>query len=102
MLDQDVQESRDAHLDTSQGQSKGKRGQPPMLYRLRSVQVVVDRLRAEAVPFATGRNSRMNKLVREWLNEHAATSPDNRKSRRKQVSPDAVRYLLKTIKGLDD
>jgi hypothetical protein len=44
----------------------------------------------------------MNKLLREWLNERAAKSRDSRKSRRKQVSSDAVQHILKQIKGLAD
>ena len=71
-----------------------------MLERLRVGSLIVDRLRAEGVPFATGRNSRMNKLVRERLNEMAARSPDARKSRRKQVSADAVQDMLRKIKEL--
>jgi hypothetical protein len=51
--DQDVQQRRDAALETLQRQSKGKHGQPPMVERLRSARIVVDRLRAEGVPFAT-------------------------------------------------
>jgi hypothetical protein len=70
------------------------------LVRLRVVRIMVDRLQAEGVPFATSRTSQMNKLVREWLNEMAARSRDTRKSRRKKLTADAVRHLLKQIKAL--
>jgi hypothetical protein len=73
-----------------------------MLERLRSVRIIVDRLQSEGVHFATARNSQMNQFVREWLNERAARSPDSRKSRRNQVTADAVQRLLKQIKGLGD
>jgi hypothetical protein len=102
VVDKEVQDRRDATLDALDQQSKGKRGQPPALGRLPYVQIIVDRLRAEGVPFATSRNSRMNRLVRQWLNERAASSRDTRKSRRKKLSPDAVHCLLKQIKRLDD
>ena len=43
-----------------------------MLVRLRVGCIIVDRLVAEGVRFATARDSRMNKRVRERLNELAA------------------------------
>ena len=73
-----------------------------MLVRLRVGLHIVDRLVAEGVRFATGPNSRMNKLVREDLKKMAARSRNSRKSRRKQVTADAVRYILRQIKGLVD
>jgi hypothetical protein len=72
-----------------------------MLERMRVFAVIVDRLLADGVPFATGRNSRMNKLVRKKQNEMASNSRDSRKSRRKQISPDAVQDLLRQIKDLE-
>lgn len=99
---EDVQDRRDKVVNALARRSHGQGGQPPMTERLRSVQIVVNRLRSEGIRFATSRNSRMNKLVREWLNERAATSPDTRKSRRKELSADAVQYILKQIKGLDE
>src|SRR5262249_10295513 len=59
--------------------------------------IYVERLIAEGVPFATARGSRMNKLVWAWLNERAKKTQDARKSRRKQVTSDAVRELLKQV-----
>jgi hypothetical protein len=100
VVDKDVQDRRDATLDALAQQSKARRGQPPMLGRLAVVRIIVDRLQAEGVRFATGRNSQMNRLVREWLNDRAARSRDDRKSRRKRVTADAVQRLLKQIKAL--
>ena len=104
VVDKEVQDRRDAALDALERQSRGKRGQPPMLVRLRVVQIIVDRLRvrAEGMPFATSRNSRMNKLVREYLNEMAARSRDKSESRCKKIGADAVQRPLKQIKGLGD
>ena len=73
-----------------------------MVVRLRVVCILVDRHLPDGVRFATARASQMNKLVREWLNGRAARSRDRSKSRSKQVSPDAVEYVLKQIKGLVD
>jgi hypothetical protein len=65
VIDKDVQDRRDAALSALEKLSVGKRGQPPKVVRLRVVQIIVDRLRAEGVRFAIGRNSQMSKLVRE-------------------------------------
>ena len=99
VIDQGVQDRRDANLDAREKPTKGKRRQPPMVNRLRSVMIVVDRLMSEGVPFGVGPNSRMNKAVRRWLNDRAKQSPDRRKSRRKEVTPTAVRALLKQVKA---
>jgi hypothetical protein len=100
VVDKEAQDRRDANLDALERQSRGKRGRPPMLVRLRVVQIIVDRLLADGVPFATSRNSRMNKLVRERLNEMAARSRDKSESRCKKIGADAVQRLLRQIKGL--
>jgi len=97
-----VQEHRDSVVNAQAQQSSGKRGQPPMLTRLQAGSIVVDRLQAEGVPWGTARDSQMNRLVRDWQNDLAARSRDRAKSRRKQVSPDAVRSILRQIKELDD
>ena len=102
MVDKEVQDRRDAYFSALEKQSEGKAGQPPMLFRLRVVLALVDRHRAEGVPFGTGPNSRMNKLVLEDLNKLAARSRDSRKSRRKPVTASTVRYILRQIKGLVD
>jgi hypothetical protein len=96
-----VQERRDTALSTLEKQSEGK-GQPPMVFRMRVVLALVDGRRAEGVPFGTGPNSRMNKLVLEDLNRMAARSRDSRTSRCKQVTASAMRYILRQIKELVD
>jgi hypothetical protein len=96
-----VQERRDTALSTLEKQSEGK-GQPPMVFRMRVVLALVDRRRAEGVPFGTGPNSRMNKLVLEDLNRMAARSRDSRTSRCKQVTASTMRYILRQIKELVD
>jgi hypothetical protein len=73
-----------------------------MLFLRRIMLALVDRHRAEGVPFDTRPNSRMNQLVREDLNKLAARSRDSRKSRYKPVSARAVQYRLSQIKGLVD
>ena len=100
VVKEEVQERRDAYFGALEKQSEGKAGQPPMLFRLRVVLALVDRHRAEGVPFGTGPNSRMNKLVLEDLNKMAARSRDSRKSRRKQVTASTMQYILRQIKGL--
>jgi hypothetical protein len=101
VVDANVQNHRDSVLETKAQRSSGKRGQPPMLNRLRAGSIVVDRLMAEGVPRGTGRDSLMNKDFRDWQNDVAASSRDRAKSRRKQVGADATRSTLKQIKGLD-
>jgi len=95
VVDAAVEEKRDREI--GRRQRTGGRRQPPRLDRLRAVTIYVERLIAEGVPFATARQSRMNRLVRTWLNELAKKTQDARKSRRKQVTPDAVRELLKQV-----
>jgi hypothetical protein len=102
VVDQKIQDRRDAAISALEKQSAEKGGQPPMVVRLRVVCILVDRHLADGVRFATARGSQMNKLVREWLNGRAARSRDRSKSRSKQLSPDAVEYVLKQIKGLVD
>jgi hypothetical protein len=75
-------------------------GQPPMVARFRSATIMVGWLEKQGIPFAVSRTSRMNKELRRLLNERAATSEDPRKSRWKQITPDAVRVLLQKIKQL--
>jgi hypothetical protein len=99
---EEIQERRDAALSALEKQSEGKRGQPRMLFRLRVVLALVDRRRAEGVPFGTGPNSQMNKLVLEDLNKMAARSRDARKSRSTSATAGALRSVLRQIKGLVD
>ena len=67
VIDQNIQDGRDANLDALAQPTKGSRRQPPMIARLRAVMIVVDRLIADGVPFGVGPNSKMNKAVRIWL-----------------------------------
>jgi len=99
VIDQEIQDRRDANLDAREEAAEGKRRQPPMTNRLRAVMIVVDRLMSEGVPFGVGPNSRMNKAVLKWLNDRAKRSGDSRKSRRKEITPTAVRALLKQVKA---
>jgi hypothetical protein len=89
---------REAILAHQAWLSAGKRGQPPMVDRLRAATILTDRLETDGIPFATARDSRMNKEVRKWLNGRSERTPDQRKSRRKKVGPDAVQNMLKQIK----
>jgi hypothetical protein len=100
VVDQQVQDLRDVALDARELQSKGNRQQPPMIARMRAVMILVDRLVSDGVPFRVGPNSKMNKAVHNWLNAKAARSPDIRKSRRKVITPGAVRELLKQVRAL--
>jgi hypothetical protein len=100
VVDQQVQDSRDAVLDARELESKGYRQQPPMIGRLRAVIILVDRLVSEGIPFGVGPNSKMNKAVHKWLNSKAEKSADIRKSRRKAITPGAVRELLKQVRAL--
>ena len=70
-----------------------------MIDRLRFVMIVVDRLEADGVRFGVGPTSTMNKAIREWLIERAKRSPDHRPSRRREITPTAVRALLKQVKA---
>jgi hypothetical protein len=99
VTDQTVQEQRDRNIDARAQPTKGRRRQPPMIPRLQAAMIVVDRLKADGIPFGVGPNSKMNKAVREWLNEKARRSTDPRPSRRKQIGPTAVRELLKQVKA---
>jgi hypothetical protein len=99
VVDQSVQDRRDANLDAREQPTKGRRRQPPMIGRLRAVMIVVDRFLAERVRLRVGPNSRMNKSVRKWLNIRASRSLDPRTSRRKQISGTAVRELLKQVRA---
>jgi hypothetical protein len=100
VVDQKVQDFRDAILDVRELQSKGTRRQPPMIHRLRAVIILIDRLVSDGVPFGVGPNSRMNKAVHDWLNAKAKQSADIRKSRRKKITPGAVCELLKQVRAL--
>jgi hypothetical protein len=71
-----------------------KRKSAFMLRRQRVVLAIVDRHRGAGVRFGTSLHSRMNKLVRKDLNRWAARYRVN------PLTPEAVRYILRQIKGL--
>jgi uncharacterized protein with von Willebrand factor type A (vWA) domain len=100
ITDSAVENLRDLKLDQIESNARARRCQPPMIDRLRTITVLVDHLQREGIPFATSRNSRMNKAVRKWINEKTAASSDPRKSRRKQLSADGVQELLKQVSKL--
>jgi len=97
IVDDREEERRDRSLVQQAQAARGKRGQPPMTDRLRAVTIVVEDLEARGVPFATARNSKMNKQVRAWLNERMQWTIDPRKSRRGSIGADAVEDLLKQV-----
>jgi hypothetical protein len=76
------------------------RGQPPRVDRFREVARLADQLEAQGVPFGVSSTSIMNRRVRERLNAEAARSTDARKSRRKQITPAAVRKWLREVRRL--
>jgi hypothetical protein len=100
IIDLDDQVRRESRLKAKTQRATGRRGQPPMTDRLRAVAFCVDHLEAGGVPFATARNSRMNKEVRRWLNGRMANSKDKRKSRRKVITADTVTVLLRQVAEL--
>jgi hypothetical protein len=100
VVDVEVHERVEAALTQKARRSMGTRGQPAMIDRLRAIMILIARLEASGVRFATARNSKMNKEVRKWLNEKSHQTADSRKSRRKKVGPDAVQNILKQIKKI--
>ena len=100
VTDQVVQDARDTHFDGLEAAGKGKRQQPTMIDRLRAADVIVERELADGTPFKAGRNSVMNRKIKEWLNAKAARTKDDRKSRKKLIGSDAVRNLLRQLKAL--
>ena len=100
VMDQEVQDQRDTTIEARASKSVGKRQQPPMTARLKAVVILVDRLMADGIPFGVGPNSKMNRLVQEWLNMRVKQSTDTRKSRSTPITQGAVRELLKQVRAL--
>lgn len=97
----DMEERRDRLLEELERTARGSRGQPPMVLRLRNIINYVEYLeQREGIPFATARNSKMNKRVRAWMNERMLTTRDPRKSRRGTIGEDAVEDVLKQVAAL--
>ena len=100
-VDRQIQHFRDSIYNAlAQAATEGGPGQPPMIERFRAAANIVDELELNGIPFGVGRNSRMNKELRKLLNEEARQAQDDRKSRRKQISPDATRSLLRNIRKI--
>jgi hypothetical protein len=97
---QKMQDYRDRLLNGKSLVAKHSRGQPPMVARLRDVVIIVDYLESIGVPFGICENSKMNKLVRKFLHDQAELTTDKRKSRRKKITPGAVRSLLRQVRSL--
>jgi hypothetical protein len=100
VTDQVVQDARDNRFDGLEAAGRGKRQQPAMIDRMRAADVIVERELADGTPFKVGRNSVLNRKIREWLNAKAARTKDDRKSRKKQIGSDAVRNLLRHLKAV--
>jgi hypothetical protein len=97
VVDSVAEDRRDRTIKQIEAKARGSRCQPPMVDRLRVITVLVEHLEATGIPFATAPNSRMNKAVRQWINERMQASSDPRKVRRKPLSPDGVRALLRQV-----
>ena len=83
-----------------QAYAEGGRGQPRMIERWYAVMKIVLWLEGQGVPFATSVQSRMNRAVRTVLHDMADRSDDPRLSRRKKITREAVRLLLRDVKRL--
>jgi hypothetical protein len=81
-------------------EGRERRGRPPRVDRFREVARLADRLEAQGVPFAVCSTSIMNRRVRDLLNQQAARSHDDRKSRRQQITPATVRKYLRDVRYL--
>jgi hypothetical protein len=97
---QQRQHLRDSIFNALAQVAREEGGQPPMVERFREAAVIVEFLEAKGVPFGVCPNSKMNKALRRILNDQAAQSTDDRKSRRKIIQPAAVQVLLRNIRRL--
>jgi hypothetical protein len=97
IVDDAVEARRDQQLGKIEKAARGKRCQPPMIERRRMIIILRDWFAAAGVPDGTVPASKMNQMVRAWINERTIKSTDARKSRKKKLGPDAVRVLLKQI-----
>lgn len=98
--DQKRQHLRDPIFNALAQLAREEGGQPPMVERFREAAILVEFLEAKGVPFGVCSNSRMNKSLRRLLNEKAAHSNDDRKSRSKKIQGGAVQDLLRKIRQL--
>jgi predicted Zn-dependent protease len=98
--DQKRQHLRDSIFNALAQVARKKRGQPPMVERFREAAIMVETLESRGVPFGVCPSSRMNKALLRLLNEKAAQSNDDRKSRCKKIKAGAVQELLRKIRQL--
>jgi hypothetical protein len=98
--DQKRQHLHDAIFNALAQVAREEGGQPPMVERFREAAIIVETLESRGVPFGVCPNSRMNKALLRLLNEKAAQSNDDRKSRRKKIKAGAVQALLRKIREL--
>jgi hypothetical protein len=75
-------------------------GQPPMVERFYAATRIIAWLESTGVRFGVGVDSRMNKALHKFLNDIAERSSDERRSRRKKITAQAVRALLKKLRRL--
>ena len=99
--DQKTRHLRDGIVDAiAQTIKEGTLGQPPMVERFRFAMMTVEALESAGVPFGVGRNSRMNKELLKLLNQRARESDGIQKSRRKQITADAIRQVLRQVRAI--
>jgi hypothetical protein len=79
---------------------KHARGQPMMVEKFQEIRDLVEQLEGQGIPFKTSRNTQMNRSVREILNQRANSTADERKSRRKNISADAIQNWLREVRRL--
>jgi predicted Zn-dependent protease len=94
------QHLRDSIFNALSQVAREEGGQPPMVERFREAAIMVETLESRGVPFGVCPNSRMNKALLRLLNEKAAQSNDDRKSRRKKIKAGAVQELLRKLRRL--
>jgi hypothetical protein len=98
--EQKNQDARDKICNVLAKAAKDTRGQPPMVERLRATAIMVDYYESVGVPFRVGVNSKMNKAIRNLLNNEVKSSTDKRKSRQKEIRGTTVRALLRKVRRL--
>src|SRR5262245_53589042 len=69
IIDREEHLRRERHLDAKERGAQGRRGRPPKVHRLRIVAIFADYLEGKGTKFSTGRNSRMNKAIQQWMIE---------------------------------
>jgi hypothetical protein len=98
--DQKIQHLQDSIFNAWAQAAKEGPGQPPMVERFYAATRIISWLESTGTPFAVGIKSRMNKALHRLLNDKADRSHDHRKSRKKKITPEAVKMLLKKVRLL--